>query len=77
MIFADGRLEFLVDDEFRRLVFASPPDVGPPVSESLTAFFNRSRFFVSRVIHFTAKGIERGHGIAFGSRQHDKGERQI
>ena len=77
MVLADDRLEFPVEAELRRLVFAGAADVRAPSGQLFAAFFRRDGFVVSHVVHFPAKGIECGHGIAFGARQHHKGERQV
>ena len=77
MVLADNGLEFLVENELRRLIFAGAADVRAPFGQLFAAFFRREGFFIRHVVHFPAKGIERGHGVAFGARQHHQGERQV
>ena len=77
MIFANDGLEFLVDDELRRFIAAGAADVGTPFRQPFAALSDGRGFVVRRVIHFAAKSVERGHGVASGSWQHHKGQRQI
>ena len=56
--------------KLRRLIFAGTADVRPPFGQLGAAFFRREGCFIRYVVHFPAKGIERGHGVAFGAWQH-------
>ena len=40
-------------------------------------FSDRRGFVVGHVVHLAAEGVERGHGVAFGARQQQEGEREI
>jgi hypothetical protein len=43
----------------------------------MAALLDRHGFVISHVVHFAAKGVERGHGVAFGAREQQEGKREI
>ncbi len=75
--FLDDGLKFAIDRKFRRLVLTGAFDVRPPACQFLAPLVGGSGIFVGDIIHFAAKRIEGGHGVAFGFWQQDKSQREI
>ena len=75
--FADDRLELEIHGKLGSFIVAGAANVGAPVGELLAAFFNRNGFFIRHVVHVPAKGVKRGHGVAFGAGQNHKGQCQV
>ena len=73
----DDRLEFLVEDKLRFLIFAGAADVRAPGGELGAADFRGHGIFVGHVIHGAAEAVKRGHGVAFFARQEHEGEREV
>ena len=74
---SDDGLEFADDWKLRGLIVTGAFHVGAPFGEPPAPHFHRHSFVVGHVVHFAAEGIERGHGVAFWTRQENEGEREI
>jgi len=61
----------------RRLAFTGAADVVAPGGELFTAFFRRDGIFIRHIIHGTAEGVKRRHGVALYAGQQDEGEREV